>query len=175
MENLKFVKIFPDSRAPMKAHPTDVGFDVCMHNIKGIWRNSGGNGEVLVEKDEALKKLLLEKALVLPFGWRALVGTGIKATVGPGYEIQIRPRSGLAWKNGLTVLNTPGTIDEAYRDEVSVILINLSRADQVVNFGDRIAQLVVAPVVPCTPLEVKTLGGNARRGGFGSKGLKTHG
>jgi len=119
-----------------------------------------------------LQQFMDGNTLKLPFGFRALLGTGLKATVGPGFEIQVRPRSGLALKQGLTVLNTPGTIDESYRDEISVIVINLSRQDQTLTFGDRIAQLVVAPVVLCDVAEVPELGGNDRQGGFGSSGLK---
>lgn len=169
---LKVFKLLPDAILPKRSNPTDSGLDVCFNNIKKLYKNFGGNGESLVEKDELLAKSFEDsRTLVLPFGWRALIGTGLKATVAPGYEIQVRPRSGLALKQGLTILNTPGTIDESYRDEISVIIINLSRADQRIHFGDRIAQLVVAPVILCDVQEVtEGLGGNDRKGGFGSTG-----
>jgi deoxyuridine 5'-triphosphate nucleotidohydrolase len=154
---LQVVKLAKDAKLPKRTNPTDSGLDICFHSLKRVYRNYGGNSEVLVDKDELLAKFMDENSLSLPFGWRALMGTGLKATVAPGYEIQVRPRSGLALKQGLTVLNTPGTIDESYRDEISVILINLSRMDQKISFGERIAQLVVAPVVLCDVLEVAEL------------------
>lgn len=165
---LQVIKLATDAILPKRSHPTDSGLDICFHNIKCIYRHSGSNAEYFVEKKEQIAKFVEDKNLVLPFGWRALLGTGLKATVGPGYEIQVRPRSGLALKNGITILNTPGTIDEAYRDEISVIVVNLSRQDQKIAFGTRIAQLVVAPVVLCEVQEVAELAGNNRKGGFGS-------
>jgi len=99
---------------------------------------------------------------------RALIGTGIKATVGPGYELQIRPRSGLAWKQGLTIVNTPGTIDEQFRGEVCIIIMNTSRALQRITLGTSIAQLVPVKV---ELLEIEdTVLGLTERGdkGFGS-------
>lgn len=168
--SIKIVKLYDDAIVPKRAHPTDSGLDIYMHNIKKLYTNSGGNGERCIEDDEVLKRYLYEKELVLAFGWRALIGTGLKASVsaGAGYEIQVRPRSGLALNKGLTILNTPGTIDESYRDEISVILINLSRAEQHIKFGDRIAQLVIAPVCLDDVEIVNSLGGNDRKGGFGS-------
>ena len=104
---------------------------------------------------------------------RALVPTGLVMQLPVGYEAQIRPRSGLAFKNGVTVLNSPGTIDADYRGEVAVILINLGEADFVVRRGERIAQLVIAPVVQVALTEVEMLDETARRaGGFGSTGRK---
>ena len=171
MEVLKIQKIVKDAKMPVKANPTDSGFDLFFNNVKRIYKHIGGNAEYLFEKDEDLKKFLdMDGSLELPFGYRALIGTGIKATVGPGFELQIRPRSGMALDQGLTILNTPGTVDEAYRDEICVIMINLSRKNQNIKFGDRIAQLVVAPVVLCDIKEVNDLGGNDRKGGFGSTG-----
>lgn len=168
---LQVVKLAKTAILPKRSNPTDSGFDVCFHSLKRVYKHVGGNAEYVFDKDEDLEQFIEDKdTLVLPFGYRALLGTGIKATVGPGYEIQVRPRSGLALKNGLTVLNTPGTIDEAYKDEICVILINLSRKDQYIKFGDRIAQLVVAPVVLCDVVEVSELVGANRNGGFGSTG-----
>jgi dUTP pyrophosphatase len=100
------------------------------------------------------------------------VPTGLTIAVPTGYEAQVRPRSGLALKHGLSVLNSPGTIDSDYRGEVKVILANLGREDYVVNRGDRIAQLVVCPVVRAAWDEVERLPGSSRgTGGFGSTGL----
>ena len=167
---MKVVRLDKDVILPKRANPTDSGLDVCFHSLKKVFTHNGGNGEQMVEDNEKLKKLLLGDTIVLPYLYRALIGTGLKATVGPGYEIQVRPRSGLALNKGLTVLNTPGTIDEAYRDEICVILINQSRKDQVISFGERIAQLVVAPILYTEVQEVTNLDGNDRQGGFGSTG-----
>jgi len=102
---------------------------------------------------------------------RALVPTGIAIALPDGYEAQVRPRSGLAARNGLTVLNAPGTIDADYRGEVQVLLINLGDESVAITRGMRIAQLVVAPVVRGLLLEVAVLDETARgSGGFGSTG-----
>ena len=109
--------------------------------------------------------------MVLRPGARAAVPTGYAFALPAGYEGQVRPRSGLALKNGVTCLNTPGTIDADYRGEVKVILINHGEEDFTIRRGDRIAQLVVAPVVQATWLEVDSLDETARgAGGFGSTG-----
>jgi dUTP pyrophosphatase len=104
---------------------------------------------------------------------RALVNTGIFLEIPVGYEAQVRPRSGLAFKNGVTVLNSPGTIDADYRGEVGVILINLSNEHFLINNGERIAQLVFAKVEQAQWTEVEILSDTARgEGGFGSTGVK---
>ena len=113
----------------------------------------------------------LEGDLVLAPGDRALVPTGLFLQIPPGYEAQVRPRSGLALKRGLTVLNAPGTIDADYRGEVGVILVNLSAAEQLIAPGDRVAQLLFAPVTRGELIEVAALDETARGGGgFGSTG-----
>ena len=102
---------------------------------------------------------------------RRLIPTGLSIELPFGYEAQVRPRSGLALKQGVTCLNTPGTIDADYRGEVGVLLINLSKERVVLKRGDRIAQLVVAPVATASLVEVATLSETARgSGGFGSTG-----
>ena len=102
---------------------------------------------------------------------RAMVPTGLSFAVPVGFEAQVRPRSGLAAKAGITCLNTPGTIDADYRGEVKVILINLGEDDFIIRRGDRIAQLVIAPVASAQWLEVESLDDTARgAGGFGSTG-----
>ena len=102
---------------------------------------------------------------------RAMVPTGLTFALPAGFEAQIRPRSGLAAKAGITCLNTPGTIDADYRGEVKVILINLGEEDFIIRRGDRIAQMVIAPVVQAAWAEVETLDETARgAGGFGSTG-----
>ena len=104
---------------------------------------------------------------------RVIVPTGIRVEIPPGYEMQIRPRSGLAVKSGVTVPNTPGTIDSDYRGPLGVALINFGTAEFVVHHGDRIAQCVVAPVVQALFEPVDALGDTARgSGGFGSTGRR---
>lgn len=114
----------------------------------------------------------LTESLVLAPGQWALVPTGLSFAIPSGYEIQVRPRSGLAAKHGLTVLNSPGTIDSDYRGEVKVILINLGSQDFTISHGDRIAQMVVAPVVQAQFQVVESLSATERgQGGFGSTGV----
>lgn len=112
-----------------------------------------------------------EKEIVLKPGERALIKTGLHIALPQGYEAQIRPRSGLAYKHGITVLNAPGTIDADYRGEIGVLLINLSQEPYTIKSGDRICQMVV---VPYTQVQFKTqneLESSARgSGGFGSTG-----
>ncbi|MDB5419239.1 MAG: dUTP diphosphatase [Phenylobacterium sp.] len=109
--------------------------------------------------------------LVLRPGSRHPVPTGLAFALPEGFEAQVRPRSGLAAKHGVTCLNTPGTIDADYRGEVKVILVNLGEEDFMVRRGDRIAQLVIAPVVQARWTEVADLDETARgAGGFGSTG-----
>ena len=104
-------------------------------------------------------------------GSRHAVPTGFAFALPPGFEAQVRPRSGLALKSGITCLNTPGTVDADYRGEVKVILVNLGEEDFTIRRGDRIAQLVIAPVVQATWAEVGSLDETARgAGGFGSTG-----
>ena len=109
--------------------------------------------------------------MVLKPGARDMVPTGLAFAVPAGFEAQVRPRSGLAAKAGITCLNTPGTIDSDYRGEVKVILINLGPEDFTIRRGDRIAQLVIAPVVQAEWREVADLDETGRgAGGFGSTG-----
>ncbi|WP_430258107.1 dUTP diphosphatase [Neorhizobium sp. IRS_2294] len=110
--------------------------------------------------------------LTIAPGKRALVPTGLVFEIPAGFEVQIRPRSGLAFKNGITCLNTPGTIDSDYRGEVKVLLINLGDEDFVITRGMRIAQMVFAPVVQPQVVEVSEASATARgAGGFGSTGV----
>lgn len=106
-------------------------------------------------------------------GERKLIPTGLFIELPVGYEAQVRPRSGLALKQGITCLNSPGTIDADYRGEIGVILINHSGETQVIQPGDRIAQLVVQPVTTCNWVPVSELADSARgHGGFGHTGVK---
>lgn len=108
---------------------------------------------------------------VIPPGARAAIATGFAMAIPEGFEVQVRPRSGLALKHGITCLNTPGTIDSDYRGEVKVILANLGDTPFPIARGDRIAQLVPAPVQRATLIETDTLDDTARgSGGFGSTG-----
>jgi dUTP pyrophosphatase len=112
------------------------------------------------------------ESLTLRAGKRHAVATGFAFAIPDGYEVQVRPRSGLALKHGITCLNTPGTIDSDYRGEVKVILANLGNEDFVINTGDRIAQIVVAPVTQGIMIEVDALDNTERgTGGFGSTGV----
>ena len=140
---LKFKRIHPDAVLPAYAHPSDAGMD-------------------LRSVDE----------LVIPPGKRALVHTGLVMLLPPAYEAQVRPRSGLALKAGVSVLNTPGTIDSGYRGEVGVILINLGEEPFAVRKGDKIAQLVIAPVTQPQVVETDVVDETDRgAGGFGSTGV----
>lgn len=116
----------------------------------------------------------VEAEMVLNPGERALVPTGLAIALPSGYEAQIRPRSGLAFKHGLTVLNSPGTVDADYRGEVKVLMINLGQEPFAVKRGERIAQMVVAPVTQIAWQPVADLDETARgAGGFGSTGTAT--
>lgn len=138
-----FKRLVPEAVLPAYAHPGDAGMDLCS-----------------VER------------LVVPAGGRALVHTGLKMALPPGYEAQVRPRSGLALKRGVTVLNTPGTIDEGYRGEIGVVLANFGEEDFAVEKGDRIAQMVIAPVTRAEICETQELDATDRgEGGFGSTGV----
>lgn len=113
----------------------------------------------------------ITEPLTLSPGQRVLVPTGLKMMLPDGYEAQVRPRSGLALKHGVTVLNTPGTIDADYRGEVGVILINLGQEDFIITRAMRVAQMIVAPVTQTDWQEVSELNETIRgEGGFGSTG-----
>ncbi len=139
---LRITRIHSAAQLPAYAHPGDAGMDVCA----------------------------CERVVLAPMS-RALIPTGLQMELPAGTEAQIRPRSGNAFKHGITVLNSPGTIDEGYRGELKVLLINLSDTDFIVEPGMRIAQMVVAPVLRVAVEESATLNATARgEGGFGSTG-----
>jgi dUTP pyrophosphatase len=136
-------RIDPAAVMPSYAHPGDAGMDICSR-----------------------------EALVIPPGGRALVHTGLVFQLPPDAEAQVRPRSGLALKQGVTVLNAPGTIDAGYRGEVGVILANFGSEPFQVTVGMKVAQVVVAPVAQATLVEtVETDETERGAGGFGSTGL----
>lgn len=140
---LKFKRIHPEATLPAYAHEGDAGMDVRS----------------------------VEELEILP-GARALVHTGLVIMLPPGWEAQVRPRSGLALKHGVTVLNTPGTIDAGYRGEVGVILANFGSEPFRVAKGDKVAQIVVAPVVRAGIVEAAEVDDTERgAGGFGSTGV----
>jgi dUTP pyrophosphatase len=115
--------------------------------------------------------LSLDQPLTLPPGARALISTGLRIILPPGYEAQVRARSGWAVKHGIGVLNAPGTIDSDFRGVLHVLLINWGQEPFAIQRGDRIAQLVVAPVVRADVIAVETYEGTPRgEGGFGSTG-----
>ena len=113
----------------------------------------------------------IENSLVIPIGKVALIPTNLSVEIPIGFEIQVRPRSGLAAKNGIGVLNSPGTIDSDYRGEVKIILFNFGSEDFVINRGDRIAQLIIAEVIQAKIVESDNLNNSDRgEGGFGHTG-----
>lgn len=140
---LRFKRIHPEAVLPEYAHPSDAGMD-----LRSV------------------------AELEIPVGGRALVPTGLVILLPPLYEAQVRPRSGLALKQGVTVLNTPGTIDSGYRGEIGVILANFGEKPFKVAKGDKIAQLVIAPVTQPTIEETDVIDETDRgAGGFGSTGV----
>jgi len=139
---LKIKKLNPEAIIPAYQTKEAAGFD--LHSIENV---------------------------ILKPGERKLIGTGLAFEIEYGYEVQIRPRSGLAYKHGITVLNSPGTIDSDYRGEIKVLLINHSDEEFEIKKGDRIAQAVVAPVIQAEIVEVEELSSTERgEGGFGSTG-----
>lgn len=142
--------------------------------IKVINNSSHALPEYATEKAAGLDlKASLKEPVTLKPLQRSLIPTGLFMELPAGYEAQIRPRSGLAFKNGITVLNSPGTIDADYRGEIKVLLVNLSDTDFVVNDGERIAQMVVARHEQISWYVVTELENSVRgAGGFGSTGTK---
>lgn len=115
----------------------------------------------------------LTTPLTIKAGERVLVPTGLAMEIPMGFEIQVRPRSGLSFKTSLMIVNAPGTIDSDYRGEIKIILGNMGAKDEVINHGDRVAQLVLAPVTQAQYIAEDTLSETARgAGGFGSTGKK---
>ncbi len=118
-------------------------------------------------------RAFIEEPIVLKSLERTLVPTGLFIELPVGYEAQIRPRSGLAFKKGISLVNTPGTIDADYRGEIKIILVNLSKDDFVINDGERIAQMVISAHEKAEWMEVETLNDSERgAGGFGHTGTK---
>ena len=144
---VKMVKVDASAILPSYATDGDAGMDLYSHFYGEIGRT-------------------------IPSGDRTVIGTGFRMELPPGYEAQIRPRSGLALKYGITVLNAPGTIDSGFRGEVGVIIINHGKSDYCVKDGERIAQMVIKPVEQAEIVEVEEISDTIRgNGGFGSTGL----
>ncbi|UFH47140.1 dUTP diphosphatase [Flavobacterium galactosidilyticum] len=130
------------------------------------------NYETIASAGMDLRANITESITLKPLG-RAIIKTGLFIALPIGYEAQVRPRSGLAAKNGITVLNAPGTIDADYRGEIGVILVNLSNDDFVIQNGERIAQMIIAKHERADWIEVQELTETSRgEGGFGSTGVK---
>lgn len=139
---IKFKKLTPDAVIPSYTHPGDAGADLVAINAHHL---------------EPLQRLAIP--------------TGLAVEIPQGYEMQVRPKSSLALKHGITLLNTPGTIDAGYRGEIKVILINLGQATFEINPGQRIAQIVIAPIIQAEFIVTDTLNKSQRgEGGFGSTG-----
>jgi dUTP pyrophosphatase len=139
---IKIKRLSNDAILPSFAHPGDAGMDLCSIEDK------------ILKPSES-----------------ALIKTGLSVELPPNTEAQVRPRSGLAYKNAVTVLNSPGTIDEGYRGEIGVILINHGKDDFHIQKGMRIAQMVIKPILEVTIEEITELSGTTRgEGGFGSTG-----
>ncbi len=140
--------------------------------IKNLSQHPLPNYETMASAGMDLRANILESITLKPLE-RAIVKTGLFIELPLGYEAQVRPRSGLAAKNGITVLNSPGTIDADYRGEIGVILVNLSSQDFIIHNGERIAQLVIAKHHQAQWVEVTELSETPRgKGGFGSTGVK---
>ncbi|MGD1854391.1 MAG: dUTP diphosphatase [Leptolyngbyaceae cyanobacterium] len=139
---VRFKKLVPEAIIPTYAHPGDAGADLA------------AIGEHTLSPME-----------------RLAIPTGLAVEIPQGYEMQVRPRSSLALKHGITVLNTPGTVDAGYRGEIKVILINLGERSVAITAGQRIAQIVIAPVTQANFVTVEQLSASSRgAGGFGSTG-----
>jgi len=174
MIKLYVKKMFKDVQTPIKANPDDSGFDVYSYEFKRIYRHFGSNSERCIDTPEDIKNEIRDNSIELNYLERILVGTGLIVTLNePGYEIQLRPRSGLSLKEGLTIGNTLGTIDNSYRGELGIILVNISRKTRTIKLGERIAQIVPAVVLLPEIEVVDTLPETLRgEGGFGHSGTK---
>lgn len=155
---VEFKKLYEDSVLPKKAHESDAGFDLYAHSVKLEYEDND---------------LTSHFGYTLQPGHHALVRCGFGMALPIGYEGQVRPRSGLALKYGVSVVNSPGTIDAGYRNEVGVILINHGHKPFTFNKGDRIAQLVIHKLPDIEAIEVEELSNPSERGyaGFGSTGM----
>lgn len=174
MPMLKVLKVFPDAKLPAKPKDkTDAGFDVFGYRVEKLYYHGGGNGERCLEGKDLGRKFIDEHTFELQCNERVLINTGLRVTVEAGWEIQVRSRSGRALKQGLMVLNSPGTIDENYRGDLGVIILNTSRQAQQIVLGEAIAQIVPKRQEHLEIEEVTTFD-DTKRGadGFGSTDKK---
>ena len=146
---------------------TDITIEQLPHAFgldKPFYASSGAAGADLVAA--------INEELTIPTGYRKLIPTGIKIELPEGFEAQIRPRSGLALKHGISIVNAPGTVDSDYRGEISVLLVNLGEKPFRIMRGDRIAQMVIAPVIQAN-FKLGVIASETERGerGYGSTGL----
>lgn len=159
---IDFQPLFEQVNTPEYATDGSAGFDLVAHNFKKHFPRADNSGMT----DEEISKL---SSLTLMPGSRALIGCGYAVAVPKGFEMQVRPRSGLALKGGITVVNTPGTIDSDYRGEIGVILINHGSKPFVIALGDKIAQAVITSYEKTRFNRVPSLSSTERgQGGFGS-------
>ncbi len=165
--------LHPDAQIPKYQSTGASGMDLhCVHPVSAwgnVYAPDLSEPETLVPFWRMTACVEQITKIVLSPGDRVLFSTGISLSIPPGYEGQIRPRSGWALKDGITVLNSPGTIDSDYKGEIKVLLINLGHESVEIKRGDRIAQLVIAPVIKAELVIVEELETSARgAGGFGS-------
>lgn len=167
----KVKKLYHDAQLPVRANPTDSGLDVFVHHFEKAYTRYGCRELVNVSPTD--KALGFDGSeYVLETNDRVFIATGLSVSVEPGFEIQVRPKSGLALKKGLSIVNTPGTVDSSYRGPVNIIVINTGHERQTIKIGEKIAQLVVAPVCLSEVVEVEDLDSTDRgSGGFGSTGV----
>lgn len=165
MARVEFKKLYEDSILPRKAHESDAGFDLCAHSVMTV--NPEGKLEAWPLGADSLGMWILTP------GMRVLVKCGFGMALPQCYEAQVRPRSGLALKRGIAIVNSPGTIDAGYRNEVGVILLNTSGQDFDFKPGERIAQMVIQKLPDIEAVEVDELSNPSDRGqaGFGSTGV----
>lgn len=156
---IRIKKLYPDAKIPVRGSAIASGLDVYVHRFGQLFNR----WHTQIDSGMSINLDSLD---------RILIYTGLSMAVDPGYEVQIRPRSGNALNKGLTIVNTPGTLDADYRGELGIIIINLSHNVQTIKIGDKIAQIVIAPVILSEVLEVEDLDKTVRgEGGFGSTGV----
>jgi dUTP diphosphatase len=160
---VEFKKLYPDAVLPKKANPSDAGFDLYAHTISFI----NENGE--------LKEITryAEDIYIIPPNERLFIKCGFAMALPAGFEAQVRSRSGLALKNGVAVINSPGTVDAGYRNEIGVVLVNHGSKPFTFKIGDRVAQMVIQKLPDIEVVEVDELSKATERGmgGFGSTGI----
>ena len=174
--NVKVKKLCPEAIIPKYQTPGSAGFDVhAVLDSENPFYNKI-DSRVYTGQGQFSTEVLTNNYIIIPPREQAIVGTGLSFALPEGYEMQIRPRSGLAAKNGISITNSPGTLDSDYRGELKIILVNLGHKHFRIEQGDRIAQCVIAPVLQAGLQEVEEFSqedmDKDRGGGFGSTGNK---